>query len=185
MRGNANAARDKKKKKHEPFFVKSDSPVVVGLKKKEKKKKKKHHPYPHCPASDAYMYIGLMLSGQGHSRRLAVGKATGAILANICLTTPGHSEWLLIPTQHSRVVGKNILPFSRAADKRSGVGWGGDKRGCRKPAGYRPLGSTRNVVRCVGAPDCGAAHYSCAEGRDRQKPHQVAAVMGPAGRIWG
>lgn len=35
----------------------------------------------------------------GRSRRLTVGTATSAILANICCTTRGHSEWVLIPTQ--------------------------------------------------------------------------------------
>lgn len=35
----------------------------------------------------------------GRSRRLTVGTATSAILANICCTTRGHSEWALIPTQ--------------------------------------------------------------------------------------
>lgn len=80
----------------------------------------------------------------------------------------------------------SLLASGRQTEWGGGVEWGGgDKQGCRKPAGYRPLGSTRNVVRCAGAPDCGVAHYSCAEGRDRQKPHQVATVVGPAGRIWG
>lgn len=35
----------------------------------------------------------------GLSHRLAVGTATSAILANICCTSRGHSEWVLIPTQ--------------------------------------------------------------------------------------
>lgn len=35
----------------------------------------------------------------GRSRRLTVGTATSTILANICCTTRGHSEWVLIPTQ--------------------------------------------------------------------------------------
>lgn len=40
------------------------------------------------------------------------------------------------------------------------------------------------MLSVVWAPNCATAHYSCAEGCDRQKPHQVA-VIGPAGWIWG
>lgn len=68
----------------------------------------------------------------GRSRRLAVGKATSAILANICRTTRGHSEWVLIPTQPC------------CGQKHSFLLVRADKRGqarlpvtCRQPASWK------------------------------------------------
>lgn len=46
-----------------------------------------------------------------HSCWLTVGTATSTILASICCTTRGHSEWVLIPTQPC-CGGKTFFPFS-------------------------------------------------------------------------
>lgn len=82
---------------------------------------------------------------------------------------------------------KTFFPFSER--QTNGVGWwGGGVETSTAAANLQATGllEAPGMLSVVpGPPDCGEAHYSCAEGRDRQKPHQVAAVMGPAGRIWG
>lgn len=55
-------------------------------------------PFPHPPFTPIQVHR-LKVVWAGRSRRLTVGTATSTILANICCTTRGHSEWVLIPTQ--------------------------------------------------------------------------------------
>lgn len=54
---------------------------------------------PHLPLYPPIHVHRLNGVGAGRSHRLTVGTATSTILANICRTTRGHSEWALIPTQ--------------------------------------------------------------------------------------
>lgn len=108
--------------------------------------------------------------------RLTVGTATSTVLASICCTTRGHSEWALIPTQPCCGGKHSFLLVS--ADKQQQALL---RVTCRQP--NQPLGSTRNVVGYV-APRRATAHYGCARGCDCQHRHQVA-VTSPVGWIWG
>lgn len=123
----------------------------------------------------------------GPSCRLTVGTATSAILANICCTTRGHSEWVLIPNTAMLCVcvgGKHSFLFSR----RRQTGTSGVAGNLQA---NRPLGRTGNVVGLRGPlHNCATSHYGCAEGCDRQhrrrrQQQQRVAVTGPVGWIWG
>lgn len=110
----------------------------------------------------------------GQSCWLAVGTATSAILANICCTTRGHSEWALIPTQPC-CGGKTFFPF----------------RECRQTGTSSVAGNLQatglldgpGMLSVTWPHNCATAHYVCAEGCDRQH-QQRAAISGPVGWIW-
>lgn len=132
-----------------------------------------HTPPTHTHTSPIHVHR-LNVVWAGRSRRLTVGTATSAILANICCTTRGHSEWVLIPTQPC-CGGKTFFPFSECRQTgTSGVAGNLQATGLLEGPGMLS-------VTCP--PNCATAHYGCAEGCDRQHRQRVA-VTGPTGWIW-
>ncbi|KAK5882760.1 hypothetical protein CesoFtcFv8_021312 [Champsocephalus esox] len=85
----------------------------------------------------------------GRSRRLTVGTATSAILANICRTTRGHSERALNP--HTAMLwGETFFPFSE----------------CRQTGTGGAAGNLQAAGLLEGPPpNCAAAHYAAVQRR--------------------